>query len=112
MNNQVRKKLIFQMALEVLQNVLPTNIMENLEKFDDDNESNNFTDDLDEEHFIHQVSLARVNNDESVIDPFIEPLVIVNQFEPNASLTYFEIVEQEMLQSLPVTKDNITVCYC
>lgn len=109
MNNPVQKKLIVKMALEALQNVLPTNIMGNLEKFDEDDDSDTISDELDEERFIYRKLSKSENNGEPVNESFVEPLENVSQIDPNASLTYFEIVEQEMMQSLPVTKENITV---
>lgn len=110
MANQVKKELIVKTALELLQNVLPTNITENLEKLVGSDEANGFDDDMDETRFIYEKLSTQFNNDESVFQSIMEPMVCIDQIDPNASLTYFEIVEQEMMQSLPVTKENITVC--
>lgn len=110
MDNRVKKELIVKTALELLQNVLPTNITENLEKLGESDEPNGFVDDMDEARFIYEKLSPQFNNDESVFEPIIEPVVCITQIDPNASLTYFEIVEQEMMLSLPVTKENITVC--
>lgn len=110
MDNRVKKELIVKTALELLQNVLPTNITENLEKLGESDEPNGFVDDMDEARFIYEKLSPQFNNDESVFQPMIEPVVCITQIDPNASLTYFEIVEQEMMLSLPVTKENITVC--
>lgn len=96
-----RRELIIRNTLEVLQSVLPTNIMENLKRLDaDDNEHCDGTpNDLDEDRFFYNYLSAQTPN----ITPKLEPM------ENNDSLTYFEIVEQEMMLSLPVTKYNIEV---
>lgn len=105
MDRNIQKELIIKTALEMLQNVLPTNIMENLEKLDPDDESKETSDDLDEERFIFQQLTRKVIRIEPVDEPNLEPI------DPNASITYFQIVEQEMMQSLPVSRENVTVCF-
>lgn len=105
MDKNIQKELIIKTALEVLQNVLPTNIMENIEKLDGDDESKETSDDMDEERFIFEQLTRKVDQIEPVDEPNLEPI------DPNASLTYFEIVEQEMMQSLPVSTENVTVCF-
>lgn len=109
MDTQLQKELIVKNALEVLQNVLPTNIMENLERLDAEDDSNRAPDDMDEDRFFYEY-LATKTQTETLTQPVQMPQ-IVPKAEPldNDSLTYFEIVEQEMMQSLPVTKYNIEV---
>lgn len=96
-----RRELIIRNALEVLQSALPTNIMENLKRLDaDDNEHCDGTpNDLDEDRFFYSYLSSQT--------PYITSKLEL--MENNDSLTYFEIVEQEMMLSLPVTKYNIEV---
>lgn len=104
MDKQVLKKLVVKTTLEVLQNVLPTNIMESLERLDEVDDSNEASDDLEEDRFFYEYSIAQSDIPKtSKIIPRDEPA-------ESDSLTYFEIVEQEMMLSLPVTKYNIEVC--
>ncbi|XP_055297940.1 uncharacterized protein LOC129566214 [Sitodiplosis mosellana] len=99
MNRQVKRELIIKNALEVLQNVLPTNIMENFERLDEEDENSGETpDDLDEDRFFYEYLTAQQT---PKIIPKTKPV------DNNDSLTYFEIVEQEMMLSLPITKYNI-----
>lgn len=124
MNKRARRELIVKTTLDVLQNVLPTNIMENLDKMNADEDSDEFIDDLDEERFIYEKLVRKVPvvsnepNEPNVSSVSKKPKHskvpnVVASTEPvdnNASLTYFEIVEQEMILSLPVTKANVEVC--
>lgn len=106
MNTQFRKELIVKSALDVLQNILPTNIMENLERLNEEEDSINMSpDDLDEERFIYEHLAKRIK---PTAEAEFKPVVKTETVD-NSSLTYFEIVEQEMMQSLPVTKENIKV---
>lgn len=109
MDRQLQRELIVKNALEVLQNVLPTNIMENLERLDGEDDSDGTPNDLDEDRFFYEY-LAKKSQTETKTQPPQMPQIIPKA-EPmdNDSLTYFEIVEQEMMQSLPITKYNIEV---
>lgn len=130
MDNQAQKhELIVKTTLELLQNVLPTNIMTNLEQLDagSNSDANEFVDDLDEDRFIFEQLSKKWNRFNEVSKPakaeggttaaFQEsPIDAASEFngsdvhiDNSSSLTYYEIVEQEMMQSLPVTKDNILV---
>lgn len=130
MDNQAQKhELIVKTTLELLQNVLPTNIMTNLEQLDggSNSDANEFVDDLDEDRFIFEQLSKKWNRFNEVSKPakaegrttaaFQEsPFDAGSEFngsdvhiDNSSSLTYYEIVEQEMMQSLPVTKDNILV---
>lgn len=102
MDRRVRWELIVKNALEVLQNVLPTNIMDNLDRLDDDEDEQDDTpEDLDEDRFFHEYFTAQNHPTITAIKP--------ETLDTNDSLTYFEIVEQEMMESLPITKENIEV---
>lgn len=135
MDFEARKnELIVKTTLELLQNVLPTNIMANLDQLDGDSTSdtNEFLNDSDEDRFIFEQLSKQWNQSKAEPTPAeavtqaatqaaaglqepqfdgSEPEFIDSgdQIDNNSSLTYYEIVEQEMMQSLPVTKDNITV---
>lgn len=117
-------ELIAKTTLELLQSVLPTNIMTNLEQLDAGIESE-FTNDLDVdtdrllfEHFL-RLRTQPMDKSQATTAPyaFQEPHFVAvselndngEQNDNNSSLTYFEIVEQEMMRSVPVTKDNIMV---
>lgn len=103
MDRQAKRELIIKNALEALQNVLPTKILTNFDQFDEEAENSDETsDDLDEDRFFFKHLIAEQANQPSKI-PKTEPI------DHNDSLTYFEIVEQEMMESLPVTKHNIEV---
>lgn len=127
MNKRARRELIVKTTLEVLQNVLPTNIMENLDKLNADDDSDDFTDNLDEEKFFYEQLVRKVPNEPEV--PIVsnelsassvskqpkhskrpKNVASTEPVDNNASLTYFDIVEQEMILSLPVTKANLEVC--
>lgn len=141
----VKNELIVKTTLELLQNVLPTNIMSNLDQLDgiSDSDPGDFTSDLDEERFFFEkfvqnqsqsnttestdelkeaatttIADAEVTYEAAAVDAtFHEPqFVAVSEFngngeriDNNSSLTYFEIVEQEMMQSIPVASQNISV---
>lgn len=100
MAEQITRELIAKSTLEMLQNVLPTNIMANVKNFDVDDDSS-YDDGLDEERFFFE-NIAS-NLAPTAEQPSPQPV------DHNRSLTYFEIVEQEMMQSLPVTKENLEV---
>lgn len=108
MNADLKRELIVKTAMEVLQNVMPTNIVENLQKFneeEDDDDIADSADDLDEDRFFFQLkNRYQLNNQEN-----LNFTSNTEQTDKNDSLTYFEIVEQEMMQSLPVTKESIGV---
>lgn len=109
MNTRMRKELIVKSALDVLQHILPTNIMENLDRLNEEEDSINNSDDLDEERFIYEQLAKRIPRDlRPTTETEFKP-VIKTETVDSSSLTYFEIVEQEMMQSLPVTKENIEV---
>lgn len=143
-NGAQTKELIVKTTLELLQNVLPTNIMGNLEQLDaggggssSNGDSTDFVNDADEDRFLYEKFWKQENQpmDQSTSeaaegggegeasgsaaagDELYEPQFVSvseyndygEQVENNSSLTYYEIVEQEMMQSLPVTKDNLTV---
>lgn len=104
--DKVKRELIVKSALEVIENVMPTNILENLKQFEDDEEEDigKTADDLDEDRFFHE--FRNHHNDEI--------LNLTSGTEPadnNDSLTYFEIVEQEMMKKMPVTKETIEVYF-
>lgn len=125
----VKNELIVKTTLELLQNVLPTNIMTNFEQLDaaSDSDVSEFANDLDEDRFFFekfvqnwdQATAAATVDAEATAE--MSPLqesqfVAVPEFngngeriDNNSSLTYFEIVEQEMMQSLPATSENISV---
>lgn len=109
MDKQVQKDLIVKNALEVLQNVLPTNIMENLERLGDEDDSNGTPDDLDEDRFFYEYLAKKTQTQPQTQSPQIPKIISKAEPVDNDSLTYFEIVEQEMMLSLPVTKYNIEV---
>lgn len=110
MDRRIEKEMIVKSTLGVLQNFLPTNIMRNLDRLNEDEDSVSPSDDLNEDRFIYERLTAEVppklNSNESSAD--LEPIVKTEPAE-NGSLTYFEIVEQEMMRSLPVTRENIEV---
>lgn len=126
------KEIIVKTTLELLQNVLPTNIMSNFEQLDaiSGSDGGEFGNDLDEERFFfkHILQNANQSTEESAAAPtstadaeatesFQEPQFVAvpefhengEQIDNNSSLTYFEIVEQEMMQSIPVTDKNLEV---
>lgn len=130
MDNEAQKnELIVKTTLELLQNVLPTNIMVNLDQLDggSTSDTNEFVNDSDEDRFIFEqlskqrnqtkvestpakaMTQAATGFQESQFDGEPEFIASGEQIDSNSSLTYYEIVEQEMMQSLPVTMDNITV---
>lgn len=139
MDNRAQKnELIVKTTLELLQNVLPTNIMANLEQLDasSNGDAIEFANDLDEDRFFFEQFSKKRNqpNAESTIDEstpteaeeapavatasgFQEPQFVAgsefndsgDQADNNSSLTYYEIVEQEIMKSLPITKENIKV---
>lgn len=119
--------LIVKTTLELLQHVLPTNIMVNLEQMEansngDTAESAN---DLDEDRFLFERFSKNWNAKPTSAEgaaaaaagEFQEPQFVAGsdfdesgeQVDNNLSLTYYEIVEQEMMKTLPVTPKNITV---
>lgn len=100
MDRKARRELIVKSALEVLENVMPTNIMQSLDRLEDEEEFNENQNDLDEDRFFFE-KISQNREEASNIIPKIEL--------DNDSLTYFEIVEQEMMQSLPVCKETIGV---
>lgn len=127
MDNEAQKnELIVKTTLELLQNVLPTNIMANLDQLDAGSTSdpNEFANDSDEDRFIFE-QLSKQRNQSNAESTQAEGAAGIHesqssgepefidsgeQIDNNSSLTYYDIVEQEMMQSLPVTKDNIMVC--
>lgn len=130
-NEAQRNELIVKTTLELLQNVLPTNIMANLDQLDagSTSDTNEFVNDSDEDRFIFEQLSKQRNQSKAestsattttttqAADGFQESQFNIEheyidsgeQTDNNASLTYYEIVEQEMMQSLPVTMDNIMV---
>ncbi|XP_031627836.1 uncharacterized protein LOC116343754 [Contarinia nasturtii] len=100
MDRQILRELVVKNALEVLQNVLPTNITEQLERLDaDEEEGDDRSNDLDEDRFFYEFFTSQTET----------PKIVVKQEtnESNESLTYFQIVEQEMMEALPITKYNM-----
>lgn len=125
-NEATINELIVKTTVELLQNVLPTNIMANQEQMEDGSTSdtNEFLNDSDEDRFIFE-QLSKQRNQSKVestpaetmaqaaagsqFDGELEFMDSGEQIDNNSSLTYYDIVEQEMMQSFPVTKDNIMV---
>lgn len=109
-------EFIVKTTLELLQNVLPTNIMSNLEQLEANGNSDpiDLAIDLDAERFFFE-QLVRKRSRQPIAEQLLqEPhFTAVSESEElidgNSSLTYFEIAEQEMMESLPVTRDNILV---
>lgn len=101
-DREMSRELIVKTALELIQNIMPTNIVENLERLGAEDESNENSDDLDEDRFFYRM-ISQNQEPTPDLAPKIEPV-------ENDSLTYFEIVEQEMMQSLPITKETVGVC--
>lgn len=105
MNEDLKRELIVKTALEVLQNVMSTNIVDNLEKFYEEEKNEDIdesADDLDDDRFFHELT-NHYNQQSQISTSNIEHI------DKNDSLTYFEIVEQEMMVSLPVTKESVGV---
>lgn len=102
MDEELQKELIIKNVLEVLQNVMPTNIMDNLDKLDvDEEDGGDRSNDLDEDRFFYEFFTAQTATPNMVVKK--------ESNDNTESLTYFQIVEQEMAESLPVTKYNIEV---
>lgn len=113
MQSQLRKELIVKTTLDILQNILPTNIMENLDRLNEEEDSTCNTDVLDEDRFFYEHLTKRKKlelpaKSEPTKKTKTESLAKNDALDN--SLTYFDIVEQEMMQSLPVTRENIEVC--
>lgn len=113
MQSQLRKELIVKSTLDILQNILPTNIMENLDRLNEEEDSTRISDVLDEEKFFYGLLTKRKKLElPAESEPTAKRKIVSlakNDVLDN-SLTYFDIVEQEMMQSLPVTRENIEVC--
>lgn len=119
MDGNTKRELIIKTTLEMIQNVLPTNIVANLERMDACSEPSELLDDFEEDRFFYEqltnkvqtIAPAEPIEDVSPVE-FVELAKESNATDPldtTASLTYFEIVEQEMMLSLPVTKENVSV---
>lgn len=111
MDCKTRNELIAKTALELIQNVLPTNIMSNLDLLDGQYiDSDSFSDDFDETKFIQ----CHLMNKTPIANSLMEASGSKEDnssrsLDNSESLTYFEIVEQEMMSDLCVTADNIKV---
>lgn len=103
MSIRTKKEILIGTVAELVQNLLPTQILCTLDTFDINNEESQPTaNDLEDEKFIQELLLA--NRKPSTASHYPDEIL-----DHNRSLTYYDIIEEEMLSSLTVSKHNIQV---
>lgn len=103
MSNTTKKEILVGAVGELLQNLLPTQILSTLDTFDINNEEiQPAANDLEDEKFIQELLLA--NRKSTIASHYPDEI-----HDHNRSLTYYDIIEEEMLSSLTVSKQNIQV---
>lgn len=103
MSISTRKEILIGAVAELVQQLLPTQILSTLDTFDINNEESQPTaNDLEDEKFIQELLLA--NRKPSAASHCPDEIL-----DHNRSLTYYDIIEEEMLSSLTVSKQNIQV---
>lgn len=100
--------------------------LDQMDAGDSTSDTNEFVNDSDEDRFIFKLLSEQRNQSNAESTPpdgtteataafheaqYAEPEFIDSgeQIENNSSLTYYDIVEQEMMQSLPITEENLVV---
>lgn len=116
MDKKLQNSLILNAAIEVIQNVMPTNILNPLNVFNDDYETQKTQespDDLEDDKFLHERFLLQfckpaVRDDTpQPTEPPILPQDGMEIDEKNDSLTYYDIIEREMTSN--ISDENIKV---
>lgn len=103
MSIRTKKEILIGAVAELVQQLLPTQILSTLDTFDINNEEIQPTaNDLEDEKFIQELLLA--NRKPSTASNCPDEIL-----DHNRSLTYYDIIEEEMLSSLTVSKQNIQV---
>lgn len=104
MSLKTKKEILIGAVAELVQNLLPTqSFLGTLNTFDINNEESQPTaNDLEDEKFIQELLFA--NRKPSNATHYPDEIL-----DHNRSLTYYDIIEEEMLSSLTVSKQNIQV---
>lgn len=106
MDTATKRKLLIGTIGEMVQQFLPTKILDTLETLNENVGNNETANDLEEEKFIQELLLANRQCETTSNIDLTEDCESVQNAE---SLTYYDIIEQEILSSLIVSKRNIRV---